>query len=133
MMSAKNSRRGRPAQHCREPIPPRGGALSLGSWNAGSSAFGDDPGKSPGGCQEQRSLHSPLLRHLHEIREFEFPFRDCLRPDCNLLTVLPLEDEAGHGARAGLDAVGKFVVLAVELDVPDGAFEIGLLKLGYHL
>src|ERR1700743_3355768 len=67
------------------------------------------------------------LRQLHEVRELQLAFRDLLRPDRDVLAVLPLEHQAGDVTGTRLDAVRELVVLAVELDVADRALELRLL------
>src|SRR5262249_54983768 len=79
----------------------------------------------PAGNDDARGRRA-LLRQLHEIRKLQLALGDRLGPDRDLLAVLPLEHEACHRAGTRLDAMGELVVLAVELDVADRAFEVRL-------
>src|SRR6185437_8949440 len=65
---------------------------------------------------------------LDEARELELSLGDFLRPDADLLAVLPLQHQAGDQALAVFDRVGERIVLAVELDAADGAFPVGLFQ-----
>src|SRR3954466_7125400 len=87
-------------------------------------------GARDGALVPQRGV---LLRQLHEARKLQLAVRDLLGPDHDLLGVLPLEDQTRNGRRTGLDAVGKLVVLAVELDAADRALVVGLFEFSDHL
>src|SRR5580704_7905903 len=70
---------------------------------------------------------------LDEAWELEFSVRYRRRPYADLLAILPLQHQAGDQALAVFEAVGEFIVLAVELDAADGAFPIGLFQRIDHL
>src|SRR6202012_2921626 len=84
------------------------------------------PGANPG---SMIALSSLVRGDLDEARELELALGDFLRPDADLLAILPLQHQPGDQALAVFDRMGERVVLAVELDVADGAFPVGLFQL----
>src|SRR5580658_6264779 len=66
-----------------------------------------------------------VRRDLDEAWELELSLGDFLRPDADLLAILPLQHQAGDQAFAVFDRMGELVVLAVELGAADGAFPVG--------
>src|ERR1700728_2385184 len=87
------------------------------------------PGSVPGAWSQPNSVRCDL----DEARELEFPVGDFRRPHADLLAILPLQHQAGDQALAVFEAVGEFIVLAVELDTADGAFPVGLFQRIDHL
>src|ERR1700761_1272770 len=61
------------------------------------------------------SLESSVRRNLDEARELQCSVRDCRRPHAHLLAILPLQHQAGDQTLAVFEAMGEFVVLAIEL------------------
>src|SRR6516225_5945297 len=95
------------------------------SVGRGGSASKSD--QAPG---RARSLVTPLSvrSDLDEARELDLGLGHFLRPDGDLLAVLPLQHQAGNQALAVFDRMGEWIFLAVKLDAADGAFPIGLLQ-----
>src|SRR3984893_14970464 len=76
----------------------------------------------PGSTLSRRSVG----RDLDEAWELQLALGDFLRPDADLLAILPLQHQAGDQTLAVFDRLGELIVLAVELDAADGAFPVGL-------
>ena len=64
---------------------------------------------------------------LTNAGNFILPVGELLRPDVDLLAVLPLQHQAGDVAVAGLQAVHVRIALGQERDAADGADVVGLL------
>ena len=73
-------------------------------------------------------VESSVRRDLDEAWELQLAFRHFLRPDADLLAVLPLQHQTCDQALAVFDRMGERVILAVELDAADGAFPVGLFQ-----
>src|ERR1035437_7945288 len=61
---------------------------------------------------------------VNEAWKLQLAFGDFLRPDANLLPILPLQHQAGDQALAVFDRMGELIVFAIELDAADGPFPV---------
>src|SRR5664279_6358349 len=73
-------------------------------------------------------IRGSVRRDRDEARKLQRALGDFLRPDRNLLAILPLQHQARDQALAVFDRMGERIVLAVELDAADGAFPVGLFQ-----
>src|SRR5215470_19521683 len=95
------------------------------SVGRGSSASKSDQAS---GCARSLIALLSFRSDLDEARELDLGLGHFLRPDGDLLAVLPLQHQAGNQALAVFDRVGERIFLAVKLDAADGAFPVGLLE-----
>src|SRR5581483_6818248 len=94
---------------------------------------GSPPARADGECVFSIRLASLGRTDLDETRELELAVGELLRPEVDLLAVLPLQQQSGDRAFADLQRMRVGRILALELDAADGAFPVGRLERGHEL
>src|SRR5580692_2296582 len=111
---------------CKASIDDGRGSSAASLWETANAKM--LPGQ-PGSMIMEGSVR----RDLDEAWELQLAFGNFLRPDADLLAILPLQHQAGDQALAVFDRVGERIVLAVELGAADGAYPVGPFQRIDHL
>src|SRR5580693_1274356 len=106
---------------CKASIDDGRGSTAASLWKTANA-------KTLPGAPGSMIRGDSVRRDLDEAWELQLAFGNFLRPDADLLAILPLQHQAGDQALAVFDRVGERIVLAVELGAADGAFPVGLFQ-----
>src|ERR1700683_4683998 len=111
---------------CKASIDDGRGSTAASLWKTANAKM--LPGQ-PGSMIMEGSVRPSF----DEAWELQLTFGDFLRPDADLLAILPLQHQACDQALAVFDRMGERIVLAVELGAADGAFPVGFFQRLDHL
>src|ERR1700692_2331485 len=111
---------------CKASIDDGRGSSAASLWETANAKMLPGP---PGSM----TMEGSVRRDLDEAWELQLAFGDFLRPDADLLAILPLQHQACDQALAVFDRMGERIVLAVERGAADSAFPVGFFQRLDHL